>query len=815
MGFIDRFVRDARFAARGFRRTPTFFVTTVAILGLGIGMSVAMFTVFRTVLIRKLPVIGQDRAVIMWTYRGDPNSDVATGTKDLSVVRADTRTMRDIAAVAHWPATPTPLRHDGDMIDLNRGMVTGNFFGVLGVQPALGRLLTPNDDEAAGTMLDSTRTESLVLSWRAWRQTFGGDPTVLGQRLIDPYSGAAYRIIGVAPAGFDYPAGADYWIPMWAGWQSGVSAFAVGRLKPGVTVAQAADEYLAIERRIEPQIGFAGVHAATFEDAVLGNVKPALVLLTSGVALLLVIACLNVGNLMLLRASSRTHELDVRRALGAAPGDVIHQLVIEAALIAAAGGLAGLGLAAALIGALGTFAPANLPRLDEIQLGPAPIVVAIIVSSIAVLIFGVGPAIAAARPGIATTLRADARSGRETRSRRAARQTLVALQLALATVMLGGAALLARSLDRLERQDTGFASDQVSVVDFAFDGNRFRTDLMPLVAEGGVLVDRIRQIPGVTAATQIIAPPMLGNGVWNLRFQTDDPSMTDTAKFPLIPTEMAGADYFKTFGVHIDRGRSFTDDDRATSELVAIVSESVARKLWPGQDPLGKRVRFPGYKASDFGGGDGWRTVVGVAHDTHLRVLREASPMVYVPSVQSYWQGYVALRSTVPLGQLLPALRAASRDVDPDLGLNAPRTLDEILDEPLAQPRVDTLLMGGFSVVALLLAAIGLFGVMASLVRDQTRELGIRIALGATPERVRRDVLARAAAIAGVGLATGFAVALASSRLVTSLLFEVSPSDPLALGAACAALCLVAAVAAYIPARRATSIDPVRALRSD
>jgi predicted permease len=544
-------------------------------------------------------------------------------------------------------------------------------------------------------------------------------------------------------------------------------------------------------------------------------VRPALVLLTSGVALLLVIACLNVGNLMLLRASSRRHELDVRRALGAAPRDVIRQLVVEAVLIAAAGGLAGLGVAVALIGALGAFAPPNLPRLDQIQLGPAPILVAIIVASIAVLLFGVGPALAAARPGATTTLRADARSGRETRSRRMARQTLVTLQLALATVMLGGAALLARSLDRLEHQDTGFVSDHASVIDYAFDGNKFHDNLMGLLPEGDALVRRVQQIPGITAATQVVAPPMLGNGIWVLRLQTDDPTMTDTASFPMIPTELAGADYFRTFGVHIDHGRAFTDDDRATSALVTIVSESAARKLWPGQNPIGKRIRLPGFKSSDFGGGDGWRTVVGVAHDTHLRTLREASPIVYLPSVQSYWQGYVALRSTVPLGELVPALRQAGHDVDPTLELNAPRTMDQILDEPLAQPRVDTILMSGFSAVALLLAAIGLFGVMASIVRDQTRELGIRIALGATPERVRREVLARAAIIAGLGVIAGFLVAFVSAKLVTSLLFQVKPYDPLALGAACAVLCIVAAVAAYIPARRATTIDPVQALRSD
>ena len=810
MGFVVRLLRDARFAVRGFRRTPAFFITTVAILGLGIGMSVAMFTVFRTVLIRKLPVVDQDHAVVMWTYRGDPNSDVATGTKDLSVVRADSRTMRDIAGVAHWPAVPTPLRDNGRLIDLNRGMVTGNFFAVLGVRPAIGRLLTSNDDEPPSGS-DSARTESLVLSWRAWHHTFGGDSSVLGRRLVDPYANVGYRIVGVTPAGFDYPANVDYWIPMWSGWQSGVSAFAVGRLKPGATVADAAAEYLGIERRLEPQAGFAGAHAATFADTVLGDVRPALVLLTCGVGLLLVISCLNVGNLMLLRASSRSHELDVRRALGAAPADVIRQLVVEAVLIAAAGGGAGLAVAAFLLAALGRFAPPNVPRLDEIQLAPTPIIVAIIVSSVAVLLFGIGPALLAARR-TTTTLRADARSGRETRRRRVARQSLVALQLALATVMLGGAALLARSLERLERQDTGFVSAHLSVFDVAFNGYKFG-DMTKLAMEGDAVVRRIRQIPGITAATPIVAPPMLGNGVWIIRYQTDDLSMTDTAQFPIVPSEFGGAEYFKTFGIHIDRGRSFTDDDRATSALVAIVNESAARKLWPGQDPIGKRIRVPG--KGGLIGEDGWRTVVGVAHDTHLRTLRQVSPTVYLPAVQSYWQGFVAIRSSVPLGSLLPALRAAARDVDPSLEFNAARTMDEILDQPLAQPRVDTLLMSGFSIVALLLAAIGLFGVMASIVRDQTRELGIRIALGATPERVRRDVLARAATIAGIGLVSGFVVAAATSRLVTSLLFQVSPLDPLALGAACILLCIVAAVAAYVPARRATTINPVQALRSD
>ena len=811
---MSKLLYDARFALRGFRRTPGFSAIAVIILGLGIGMAVAMFTVFRIVLVRKLPVVGQDRVVVMWTYGADPSTDLVTGTKDLSVVRANARTIQDVAAVAHWPAYPTSFDDGGREIALNRGMVTGNFFAVLGARPMLGRLLEPDDDEAPGASpTDSSRTRALVLSYRAWRDKFDGDPGVLHAQLVDPTIGLTYRIVGVAPPGFDYPAGVDYWIPMWSGWQSTVSAFAVARLRPGATVAAAASEYLAIERRLEPTLGLRGAHAATFADTVLGSVRPALGLLTAGVAVLLLIASLNVGNLLLLRASSRHREVAVRRALGATYRDVLRQFIIEAAMLGAAGGLAGLCVALALIRALVVLAPARLPRLDEIQLSPAPLGIAVMLCAIAVLIFGIAPAIFSAR-SISTSLRIDSRTGGETRRRRIARQALVSSQIALAMVLLGGAALLVRSLARLETQDTGFVSDHLSVFGYSIDFRKYASwpQTLPL---GDAVVRRIGSIPGVVAATQIVVPPLLGNGVWQVRFAPEGQSVVDSARFPVMPAEMGGPEFFKTFGVRIVRGRAFTSDDRATAPLVAIVSESAAHRLWPGQDPIGKRIQIPGATAASIVGGDQWRTVVGVAHDTHLRTFRESSPMVYLPSLQGFWQGFVAIRSTVALDRLLPALRAAAHDVDPQLELQNPRTMDQILAQPLAQPRLSTLLMSGFGVMALLLAGIGLFGVMASVVRDQTREFGIRIALGATPSQVRRQVLIGASYMAGIGVLAGFVVALGTSRLLSSLLFRVSPADPVALGAACAVLLGVATLAAYLPARRATAIDPVQALRAD
>jgi putative ABC transport system permease protein len=800
---------------RGFRRTPGFFAVAMVIVGLGIGMSVAIFSVFRTVLVRRLPVVDQDRIVVMWTYATDPTTEVSLGTKELSVVRKESRTMREIAAIAHWPATSAPFEYGDRSIELNRGMVTGNFFDVLGARPALGRLFNPGDDEAPGSSWNTRHaSRALVLSYRAWQDKFGGDSAVIGRHLIDPLVRTDYTIIGVAPSGLSYPAGADYWIPMWSGWQSSVSAFAVARLAPGATVAAARDEYYAIENRLTPEMHFRGAHAATFTETILGDVRPVLALLTTAVALLLLIACLNVGNLLLLRASTRARELAIRRALGASFGDLVRDLLVEALAIAAAGAALGLLVAMGALRVLVAYAPATLPRLDDVQLAGAPVTVAVAVASFAVLLFGVVPALLIARGQLAAPLRLDARVVGETSRRRLVRQALVASQMALAMVMLGGAALLTRSLTRLQAQDTGFVSDHLSVFWYSWNARKDST-VASMVALGDRVTRRVRSIPGVTAATQLVAPPMLGNGVWQIRYEADGQTAADAGTNPLFPTDMVGPEFFRTFGVKVERGRPFTDRDDASSPLVAIVSESVARKLWPGRDPIGQRIRIPGAVPSSVGGGDAWRTVVGVAHDTHLRLLREVSPMVFLPSVQGYWQGSIAIRSTVSLPVLLPALRDAGREVDPDLTLWSPRTMDEILAEPLAEPRLGALLTTTFGLVALLLAAIGLFGVMASLVRERTREFGIRMALGASAGRVRMTVLRRAAVVAGSGALVGLGVALATSRLLTALLFEVSPTDPIALGVACLVLLVVAAAAAYLPARRATSIDPVQALRSD
>ena len=812
---MDRLTQDIRFAIRGFRRTPGFTVAVVVILALGIGMSVAMFTVFRSVLVRRLPVVDQDRIAVMWTYRNDPNAEVTAGPTEMAVFRREGRTIRDVAAVAHWPATPEAMLDGQRSLALNRGMATGNFFDVLGVRPALGRMFHSSDDDTGDTWDSSGGHSSkvLVLSYAAWQASFGGDSSVIGRRLTEPLLRWDYRIIGVAPAGFSYPPGIDYWIPMWQGWKGSVSSFAVARLAPGATLAAARDEYVAIENRVVPNAPFRGAHAGTFADTVLGNVKPVLAALTAAVALLLLIACLNVGNLLLLRASGRAREIAVRRALGATFGDVVRQLFVEAVALAFAGGALGLVVAVGLVRALVLFAPPNFPRLDDVRLSGAPVAAALCVTATAVVLFGLMPALFAASANLISPLRLDSRSGSETRRRRGVRQLLVASQIALAMVLLAGAALLGRSFERLEHQDLGYESDHLSILSYSWNAKRYDSTTRMIALSDRILA-RLRAIPGVTASTPIVIPPLLGVTVWQGRFDKEGQTDTEAKANPETPIEMGGPQFFQTFGIRLVRGRSFNDDDRETGPYEAIVSESVARRYWPGQDPIGKRVRLD-VPADYMPGGKSWRTVVGVVPDTHLRTIRAAVPTVYVPVHQGYWQGSFAIRSTVDVAALRPALRAAGLDADPDAVLWTARTMDQFLDAPLSQPRLSALLMSAFGFVALLLAAIGLYGVMASLVRDQVREIGIRVALGATPARVRRDVLGRAAAVTAIGAAAGLAAALATSHLLSTLLFHVSPADPLALGGACVTLLAVGAVAAYLPARRATRIDPAQALRAE
>ena len=811
--WFDQARSDAQLALRGFRRTPGFFVTAVIILATGIGASVAMFAVFRTVLVKTLPVRDQDRIVVMWTYR-TPGSDYAPDPRLLAPFRRSSRTLSEFAGVAHWGATTAPFVIGDRTFAMKQGMVTANFFDVLGARPLLGGFFHRDDEEVAFAPLgtDGGRTQrKIVLAYDAWRKQFGGDSSVIGKRVADPTTKWTYTIVGVAPPGLAYPAGVDFWLPMRGGWTATTSVFVVGRLAPGATLAGARAEYVGFTERADPTYRITGAHAATFTDTVVGNVRPVLGILSAAVALLLLIACLNVGNLLLFRASGRTREFAVRRALGARSSDIAWQLLVESALLAVAGGLLGLLLATALIHNAGLIAPHNLPRLDEVRLASAPIIPAIGTTAFTVLLFGVLPTLLIARSDIGSPLRFGTRTGRESRGRRFVRQTLVASQLALALVMLAGAALLARTLGRLQGDDIGFDHEHVLAVSFTPDWAH-DTSAQTLTEIAQRMQRRFASIPGVVASTPLVVPPMIGTGVWTVNFTKPGQSNDQAASNPTTSGDVIGPGYFRTFGIPIVRGRGFTDADDALAPLVMIVNESFARRYWPGEDPVGKQLRM---SWTGVVGGTGWRTVVGVAKDAHIRVLRESTPIAYLPVKQGFWQGYFAIRATESPTALAPAIRAALAEVAPTTQLYDVRSMDDVLAPSLAEPRLGTALMTSFGLVALLLAAIGLYGVMASLVRDETREIGIRIALGASVGRVRAEVLGRASMVAGAGAIAGLAGALATSHVFSALLFQVKPTDPVSLGGSCLVLLVVGGLAAYVPARRATRVDPVQALRAE
>jgi putative ABC transport system permease protein len=797
-------LRSLRVALRGLARSPGFTAAATLILGLGIGSAVAVFTVCRVVLFQPLPVSDPDRLVVISTYR---QTDVEFGLvkSDLKAVNRETRTLRAAAGYAHWGTSQGPLIDGDRTLTLGRVVVTGGFFDVLGARALVGRLLRPDDDVPGAA-------PALVISYQNWQRWFGGDSSVVGKHLYEPYSQLTYTIVGVAPAGLDFPNGAGYWLP-WPN-ADGLSVIAIGRLAPGATPAAARSEFAAIVKRTPTRgrtdaTNITGAKVVSFTQAMLGDIRPMLVALGAAVALLLAIACVNVGGLLLLRASTRARELAIRRALGATYGDVVRQLVVESGVLAVGGGLLGLLCAVVFVRALVIAAPARLPRLDAVQIASAPIALAIGVTVLTVLLFGVAPSLVAARTDVASTLRLDTRSGRDTAARRRFRHVLVGAQTMLALVMLAGGALLARSLARLQSIDLGYVPDHLTQLATSWPSKKYDSvsKYYPL---GEEILRRWRSIPGVVSVTPVLIPLLVGDNVFLGRFDKEGQSASEITTNPIFPEMTGDKDYFRTFGTRLLRGRTFTDADREDAQPVAIVSEMVANRMWPGEDPIGKRVH---YLLPD---SVPWRTVIGVAEDAHLRTLRTASPMVYIPWRQlDFWQFNLAMRTRGEIGPLLPQMRRELAEVDPELRLWYIHPTDELLSVPLTQPRMSAFLMSVFGLAALALAAVGLYGTMSSLVRERTRELGIRMALGAAPEQLRRDVLTQAFKVAGTGALVGVVTALVTSRLLSSILFEVSPTDPAALATACAVLLVVILIAAYGPARRATKIDPAIALRAE
>jgi predicted permease len=824
---LEKARRELSQAARSLGRAPAFSVTVVLILGLAIGMSSAMFTVFQSVLLRHLPARQPEQIVELSGVASGAATEVPITPGQLHRLRRETHTLREAAGLAHWRVLADALADGDRRLVLREAVVTDNFFAVLGADPALGRLFRAGDEVPWGASARNVGVP-VVLGYAAWRRDFGGDSSVIGHHLVSPKLSWTMTIVGVAPPGLDYPRGVEYWIASEYG-----SIDVVARLSPNATPQAARKDFLTFLERDPEQARNLGANSVgaqvhALDDMVTGEARPALLALSAAVVLLLVLACVNVGNLLLLRAAGRVRELSIRRAIGASAMDLLQYLFAESLLLAVGGGVLGVVFARVLLDALIRLAPSGLPRTDLIVLAGTPVITGSLVTAATVILFGVAPSLVALRFDLSTPLRSDTRSGTEGRRLRKVRQALVASQLALAVVVLAGAGLLVRSLARLATMDMGYSTEQLTMLSVSLPWGTYARDCRPsgtvLTAADTTAWSRcagrvnfaaherimanLRTLPQVVSISPAAAPPFLGSNVWMGRFAAEDQSDGEANTNPWFGFDAVGPDFFRALGVPLISGRVFTDADREDAPRVAVITEGVARRLWPNQSAIGKRLRDPAQHSPD-----SLVTVVGVVRDFHYRLHRESTPTIFRPYWQVLAQGYFAVRTR---GAVLP-MDAWRRAVEGAGGATFVRaeSMDDLVAPQLAVPRFDALLLSIFAVAAIVVAAVGLYGIMASAVNQQRRELGIRMALGATAGSVRNMVLKQAMLVACAGTLAGLAGALGGSRLLTSMLFEVRPSDPATLAGVAVLLLATAAGAAYIPARRATRIDPARALRAE
>jgi putative ABC transport system permease protein len=803
--------RDVRLALRSLRHSATFTVAVIATLGISIGMSTAMFTVDKTVLIDRFPIVAQDQIVIMHTLdRNGTNLDVPNAY--LPEIARDNALFRSVAGVYHGGVVPFPFLNGEVPIQLGAVLASPNFFDLFGMRPVVGRFFRPEDGQPGAPQV-------VVLSYDAWRRRFASDPSIAGHTLVLPVTQRTAEIVGVAPPGFEYPTGTDAWLPFPPGAPGQVDI--VARLAPNVTAEAARAGVFALTQRLNPFAGVrpamafqvSGVTAQAFGIAVVGRSRPVIIALTLAIALLLVIACINIANLMLVRLLGRSRDIAVRQALGAKPGHIARLFVAEATILVTAGGAAGFLVALGALRLVHAAASAQLiPRSDMLDAVSTPLGTAVGLTLFAWLVFGALLRVVPSRIGSYATLRVGARSGADSRPRQRVRRALVATQIALTVVMLTGAGLLGRTLARLQSIDLGYQPGHLSILSFtaftAFTGPQGRlTTPAQMTQTVKDLVARIEVTPGVVAATPIESGPFKGKALFVMQLvPADRPASADA---PGVPFEYVGPDYFRTFQIPIRRGRGFQASDTRGSGCAVVVSETLASRFWPNQDAVGKQLM----RVGDTSG----CTVVGVAGDTRYRELKNAGPVAYFD-----WEDdltlrdwLLAVRTTGSLATMLPSLRAAIRGVNPDLMIWDAQSMDDLLGTPLAQPRLSALLMTSFSLVALLLSTIGLYGVISSSVRQQTHNIGIRLALGALARDVHRLVLGDALSVLGAGAALGVVVALIAGRVLSSQLFGVSPIDPVSLALATTVLLAVGLGAAYLPAYRASRIDPVEVLRSE
>ncbi len=810
--------RDVRLAARSLRRSPGFAAAAVVTLALGIGATTAIFSVVDAVLLRPLPYRDPGRLVVAVGARPGPRGNARN-----DVAWPDYLQWRDgvdglVSAAAVQTRGFLADGPSGPEIVIG-ARVSASFFGTLGVVPALGRGFTDEDDRYGAEPV-------VILSHRLWTDWFGGAPDVLGRTLAlnAGLGGGARRIVGVLPASFEsafhLPGRADVWIPMAVGPGDPATRDVrwltfVARLGPDVTYAQARARVETLSKAAyadrSSEMLRAGYTLIPLDDYVVGTVRPALLLLLGAVAVLLLIACGNVSGLVLARALGRRRDLAIRSSLGAGRGRLVRQLFVESLVLAAAGGGLGLLLAAWSRGALLRLAPADIPRLAETATDWRVLTFAAGASIAAAVLFGTFPAARASRLDLVGTLKSGGAAAGAAHAR--ARRLLMAAEVALTVVLLAAAGLLLVSFDNLLRVDPGFDPARVLAIDTLLPPTA-GVDEARLQRFFAGIVTRAAALPGATGAAAVDYVP-LGPGYSNLDFTVSEwvegPHQAPDDEQVRVESRHVSPGYFQVMRIPVERGRAFRGSDTADAPPVVIVNAHLARHLWGDADPIGRRLRLGPDERP-------WVRVVGVAGDVHHFGLDRAPGfMMYRPMTQQIETHFCTLLVRAagdPLG-LAPVARAAIRSVEPRAIVRDVRTLNAVRLTHVARPRFYAFLVGSFAALAALLAAVGLFGLMAYTVGQRTSELGVRMALGAPPDRLLRDVVRDGLRIVTVGLVLGVAGALAVTRVLASLLFDLSATDPRVFAGAAVLLLAVGALACYLPARRVLRVDPLATLRAE
>ncbi len=802
---MDTLLLDLRHGVRALRRSRGVALLALLCLALGLGANAALFGVVNGVLLRPLPYAAPERLVrVFETAPRDPDALRSVALPTVVDWNRELRALAPVATYSPWTFDVT----GGDRPEqLDGASVSASLFPVLGVRPALGRAFTAEEEQAGGP-------RAVVLGDALWRRRFGGDRAVLGR--VVTLNGERFTVVGVMPPGFAFPTGAELWASVAVDHEIDARdarhVSAIARLAPGATLETARAELLGVEGRLAERFPRNytdyGVRLIPLHERIVGDVRPALLVLFGAVTLVLLIACANVANLLLARATARRREMGVRTALGASRARLVRQLVTESLVLSAAGGALAVVVAAALLWALRALGPADLPRLAEATVDGRVLAFTFAVAAATGVLFGLAPALAASRADPHAAIQEDGKGTTAGAAKQRLRGALVVTELALALVLLVGAGLLIRTLRVLTAVDPGVRVEHVLTFHVGLPPAR-HDDRAGVVEFYRRLRERLGAAPGAATVGLASRLPLSGDDHSARVRLPNEPDAPGSGRS--VQDRAVSPGYFAALGIPVRAGREFAEGDGAGAPPVVIVNEALARRLWPGERPaaaLGRQI-IPSRA------GKVPREIVGVVGDAHqFGVDAPADPEFYLPHAQDPWPWlYVVVRTRGDPRALVRDAERAVWSLDPNVPVTQVRTMEALLAESLARRRFQMLALGAFAGVAMLLAVVGVYGVMAYLVARRTREIGIRVALGAGRGGVLRLVVGEGARLAALGVGLGLVASLGASRAVARLLYGVSPTDPLTFAGTAALLGGVALVACWVPARRAARVDPVRALR--